>query len=188
MIIRRAFYYWQFIAAFVLPLWLVIGWPIFGAGGWQVLGVVLGAIILGVALLIIALLFFARKEVRVERAVSWADVGVLSLWHATIIAVGFYASSASWLSVAMVVIGICAFWFALWELFTAARRRMQAMMDLIEQTAQPGAVFPPAGFSAPDFTEPASGHTPPQPSAHTPPHTTTHDPNVIIVREKPAAH
>ncbi|MGO4103797.1 hypothetical protein AB4Y63_07585 [Leifsonia sp. YAF41] len=180
MIIRRAFYYWQFIAAFVLPLWLVIGWPIFGAGGWQVLGVVFGALLLGLGLLVIALLFFARKEVREERAVSWADVGVLSLWHASIIAVGFYASSAAWLSVVVVVIGICAFWFALWELFTAARRRMQAMMDLLEQTAQPGAAFPPTGFTAPGFPEPGLGNTPN--------HTPTPDPNVIIVREKPASH
>lgn len=178
MIIRRAFYYWQFIAAFVLPLWLVIGWPIFGAGGWQVLGIVLGAVILGIALLIIALLFFARKEVRSERAVSWPDVGVLSLWHATIIAVGFYASAASWLSVAVVVIGICAFWFALWELFTAARRRMQAMMDQFEQAAQPGAVFPPSGFT-PGSAEPGFGHS----GSHAP----TPDPKVIIVREKPAS-
>ncbi len=179
MIIRRAFYYWQFIAAFVLPLWLVIGWPIFGAGGWQVFGVALGALILGVSLLIVALLFFARKEVRAERSVSWADVGVLSLWHVTIIAVGFYASSASWLSVVVVVIGFCAFWFALWELFTAARRRMQAMMHLLEQTAQPRGAFPPAGF-----TEPDAGHMPSPGPTHRP----TQDPNVIIVRENPGSH
>ncbi|GAB3122614.1 hypothetical protein [Glaciibacter psychrotolerans] len=168
MIIRRAFFFWQFIAVLALPLWLVVGWPIFGGGGWQVFGVFLGAVGLGVGLLIVSLLVYARKEVRTDRAVSWLDVGVLSLWHATIIAVGFYPSSASWLATVMVVLGLAALWCALGELVTAARKRMQSMMTLIEQTAQPRAAFP-------DSSRPDSSRHDASPN----------DPSVIIVQEKP---
>lgn len=175
MIIRRAFYYWQFIAVAVLPLWLVIGWPIFGPGGWQVFGVFLGAVLMGVGLLAVSLLIYARKEVRLAKAVSWPDVAVLAAWHATIIAVGFYADSSPALSVAMVIIGLAAFWFAIWELYSAARKRMAAMMTLIDETAK-----------APGGTSPFGGPvTPPADPFHGP--AATADPNVIIVREKPAS-
>lgn len=137
MFLRRLFFYWQFIAVVVLPLWLVVGWPIFGAGGWKVLGVFFGAVVLGLALLIVSLLFYARKDVRETKTVSWRDVGVLTLWHALIIGVGFYAASSPWISVLVIVVGVLAFWFALWELLAAARRRVRSVIDLIEETAKP---------------------------------------------------
>ena len=137
MFLRRLFFYWQFSAVVVLPLWLVVGWPIFGAGGWKVLGVFFGAVVLGLALLIVSLLFYARKDVRETKTVSWRDVGVLTLWHALIISVGFYAASSPWISVLVIVVGVLAFWFALWELLAAARRRVRSVIDLIEETAKP---------------------------------------------------
>lgn len=137
MFLRRLFFHWQFIAVVVLPLWLVVGWPIFGAGGWKVLGVFFGAVVLGFALLIVSLLFYARKDVRETKTVSWRDVGVLTLWHALIIGVGFYAASSPWISVLVIVVGVLAFWFALWELLAAARRRVRSVIDLIEETAKP---------------------------------------------------
>jgi hypothetical protein len=157
VVIRRAFFYWQFAASVVLPLWLVVGWQVFGAGGWKVLGVFLGAVVLGLALLVIGLLFYARREVRDARAVSWPDVGVLSLWHALIIGVGFYAAASPWLSVLVIVVGIGAFWFALWELFHAAKRRVQAVIDEIETAAKPAYLR----TTRPD------------------------DPNVIVITERP---
>ena len=137
MFLRRLFFHWQFIAVVVLPLWLVVGWPIFGAGGWKVLGVFFGAVVLGLALLIVSLLFYARKDVRETKTVSWPDVGVLTFWHAAIIGVGFYAAASPWISVLVIVIGVAAFWFALWELLAAARRRVRSVIDLIEETAKP---------------------------------------------------
>lgn len=137
MFLRRLFFHWQFIAVVVLPLWLVVGWPIFGAGGWKVLGVFFGAVVLGLALLIVSLLFYARKDVRETKTVSWPDVGVLTLWHAAIIGVGFYAAASPWISVLVIVIGVLAFWFALWELLAAARRRVRSVIDLIAETAKP---------------------------------------------------
>ncbi|MFO7689649.1 MAG: hypothetical protein R6W83_03710 [Cryobacterium sp.] len=153
MIIRRAFYHWQFIAAAVLPLWLLVGSAIFGSGGWAVIGVFFGAVILGLSLLVVALVIFARKEVRETRSVSWADVGVLGLWHLLIVSIGFSDNASGWMAVLVVLVGVGVFWFALWELVAAARARMRAMIDLIDQTARtPGTGAPrpsvsPNGFS-----------------------------------------
>jgi len=136
-LIRRAFYYWQFIAAAVLPLWLVVGWPIFGAGGWKILGVFVGAVILGLALLLVAVLNFARKDVRRGRIVSWADVAMLTLWHALIVIVGFYADVAPWVSILVIVVGAAACWLSAWELYAAARRRVRTVMSQIDELARP---------------------------------------------------
>lgn len=169
MFLRRVFYYWQFVAVGVLPLWLIIGSSLYGAGGWEVLGVTLGAIALGIALLGVALLIFARREVREARAVSWPDVGVLSLWHGLVIGLGFYGDASPWLSVLSILVGIGAFWFAIWELFDAARRRVADVMTYLETTAAgPGIVLTETTVFSTDtgFTRPA-------------------DPNVIVIPEKP---
>ena len=136
MIIRRAFYHWQFIAAAALPLWLLVGSAIFGSGGWAVVGVFFGAVTLGLGLLVVALVIFARKDVREARMVSWPDVGVLGLWHVLIVSIGFSNNSSGWVALLVVLVGVGAFWFALWELVTAARARMRAMIVLIEETAR----------------------------------------------------
>jgi hypothetical protein len=180
VLIRRAFFYWQFAAVVVLPLWLVVGWPIFGAGGWKVLGVFFGAVVLGVALLAVSLVIFARREVRSTRAVSWADAGVLTVWHGLIISVGFYAAASPWLSVLVIVVGIGAFWFALWELFDAAKRRVRAVIDEIELAAKPAYLRSSAssgrgGSAEAGARSAAFGRKPDQPE-------------VIVVTERPIEH
>ncbi|TFD60587.1 MFS transporter [Cryobacterium sp. Hh7] len=176
MIIRRAFYHWQFIAAGALPLWLLVGSSIFGSGAWAVLGIFFGAVLIGLGLLLVALLFYARKEVRETRAVSYADVGVLSLWHTLIIAIPFSTDAAGWLSVLVIVGGLAVFWFALWELFDSAKRRMRAMVDLVEQTARgqsaPAAPGHPLPYASPKTTRPTPGFG------------RTGTPEVIVIEEK----
>lgn len=176
MIVRRIFYYWQFIAIGVLPLWLLAGSAIFGAGGWEVLGVTIGAIALGVALLVVALLVYARAEVRETRTVSWPDVGVFGLWHALVIAGVFYAADAPGVWLAAVLAGIVAFWFALWELFDAARRRVRQVIDYIDSTDGPLVV------TEATLIDPAHpGRTSPVDPGRTSPV----DPEVIVIPEKP---
>ena len=62
MFFRRALYYWQFTAAILLPVWVVLGRGLFGSPtGWDLaLYIVLG-IILGFSLLAVAALTVARK-------------------------------------------------------------------------------------------------------------------------------
>ena len=66
---RRAFYLWLVPAAFVLPLWILLGWGIFQAGGWAflwVLFIAVPSVFLGQLLL--TLLTRSRPSVRAERA------------------------------------------------------------------------------------------------------------------------
>ena len=93
MWLRRGFFGWLIPAAFVLPLWLFVGWIASGAGGWAFLWVVLA--IPGVFLwqLLLSLLVRARGTVRAHRAVSWWDVAGFSVWHLLIIALGFFTQA-----------------------------------------------------------------------------------------------
>ena len=78
MLIRRAFFRWQYLAIVVLPVWLAIGWAIFGGGGWGTLGLVLVVPLTVITLGVVALLMSVRPTVREQRALSWTDVGVLA--------------------------------------------------------------------------------------------------------------
>ncbi len=173
MILRRIFYSWQFIAVLVLPVWLLLGSTLFGDSGWAVVGTFFAAVGIGFGLLVVSLIIFARAEVRAARAVSWADVGVLTLWHGLIIAAGVAAGDAPELTFLVLFVGLAAFWFTIWELFSAARRRMQAMIDLVDATAQTYAGPLDAGHLNSERTQPG--------------HADSGAPPVIVIQEKPAS-
>lgn len=168
-LIRRAFFYWQFTAAIVLPAWLFVGWGFFGGGGWGFLGLLITAPIVFVALLVIALIVYARPTVRRTRAVSWKDVALYVVLHGSIIGLGFFGSTATLFVVLALIAGIAGFWLSLWELLTDGARSMQATMDAFEQAAQ----VPP--------TAPASGSVPGAPRS--PRSRGDDDPDVIVIHE-----
>lgn len=152
MLIRRAFYRWQFLAAIILPVWLLIGWAIYGSGsGWGVVGLLLVVPIAFVTLGVVALLISARPAVRSAKAVAWSDVAVLGIWHGLIIATGFYGPSATTFAVLAIVGAIAAFWISLWQLFGDSARRVKATMDEFERIAatQPGGAVGPDAASRP---------------------------------------
>jgi hypothetical protein len=135
MIIRRALYYWQFIAVIVLPLWVLVGRGIFGSSvGWDFVLFLLLCPILAFALVAIAGLTTARKSVRSQRAVSWIDAGVLAGWHAVIIGYGFV--DAPVLAALIVVAAVAGFWIALWQLVTETRTRYASLVEGFERDAQ----------------------------------------------------
>ncbi|WP_394552370.1 hypothetical protein ACDF64_16095 [Agromyces sp. MMS24-JH15] len=138
MVIRRGFLRWLFPAAVVLPIWLVVGWAVYGSGGWTTLGLLITIPSNFLALLVIALMVQARPSVRAERAVSWLDVGVIGLWHLLIVAAGFYGSSAVLFGVLALVAAVAAFWTSLWQLVTDGAKRMQATMAEYERLAGQG--------------------------------------------------
>ncbi|WP_158863702.1 hypothetical protein [Leifsonia sp. AG29] len=144
MVIRRAFYWWLFPAAIVLPAWLLIGWAAFSQGsGWSFLGLLILSPLLFVTLLLVAGLLVARRSVRESRAVSWYDVGLLTAWHASIIAFGFFPPGVTpWLAVLGIALFLAAFWVALWELVRETRVRVQATFAAYEQLARPRETAP----------------------------------------------
>jgi len=123
MWLRRAFYGWLIPAAFLLPLWLLVGWGVYNAGGWAFIWVLFLAIP-GVFLwqLLLTLLVRARGTVRAHRAVSWWDVLGFTVWHLLVVSLGFF--NPAWWATAMVVAiiaGVGLFWLALWQLWSEAR-------------------------------------------------------------------
>lgn len=118
MLVRKAMFGWMIPAAFVLPLWLVAGWVISGASAWALLWVLLAAPGVFLWQLLITVLLRARGTVRLHRAMSWWDVLAIGLWHAMIVAAGFFAASW-WLTVMIsaIVLGIGVFWLELWLLW-----------------------------------------------------------------------
>lgn len=110
-------------AAVVLPLWLLIGWGIFNAGGWAflwVLFIAIPSVFLGQIAL--AMLVRARPSVREQGAVSWRDVIGFTLWHGLTIAVGCYPQS--WFAVlliAAVLVGVGLFVSTFRQLWGEAR-------------------------------------------------------------------
>lgn len=122
MWLRQAFFRWLIPAAFLLPLWLLIGWGVF-QGGWAILWVLFIAVpSVFVGQLVLTLLTRSRPSVRAERAVSWLDVAGFTLWHALTIAVGCFIDGAfGWLLAAAVVVGVGMFWLQFWQLWTEAK-------------------------------------------------------------------
>lgn len=153
VILRRAFFYALFPAAFVLPAWMLIGWGIYGHGGWGFLGLVIACPIVFIALVVIAALLAARPAVRRDKALSWRDVGVLTVLWACIIGFGFFGDTTSLFAVLGALAALSAFWIALWELFTDGARVMRETMETFEaQAAHPSPVeggYYPATRSAP---------------------------------------
>jgi hypothetical protein len=133
MVVRRVAYRLLFPLAFLLPVWVLVGRGILLDGiGWSFLGYLIVCPILFVMLLLIGGLVVWRPGVRQERAVSPWDAAVLIALWLVLIAVGFVAHPA--IVAAAVVLVLVAFWFALWELVTEGRRRVQAVMDDVDAT------------------------------------------------------
>jgi hypothetical protein len=139
VIIRKAFYWWLFPSAVVLPVWLLIGWAAFHQGsGWTFLGLLVLCPILFVALIAVGGILMARKSVRDARAVSWYDTGLLAGWSASIIAFGFFPAGATgWLAVLGVLFFLALFWVGLWELVAETRARVQLSYAAYQRVANP---------------------------------------------------
>jgi|GEM_PF-372076 len=139
MWLRRVVFAWLIPAAFVLPVWLLVGWAVFDAGGWAFLWVLFLAIpSVFLGQLILSLLVRARGTVRAERAVSWWDVGGFALWHVSIVSLGFF-DPAWWAPVMVLALFVAAglFWLELWQLWREARPA--AVYFRTDPSAVPGA-------------------------------------------------
>lgn len=145
MLIRRGFYRWQFAAAIVLPVWLLLGYAIFGSSGWGVIGLMFATPIAFITLGVVALLVAARPDVRRDKAVDWADVAVLGVWHLLIVAAGFYGEAGITFAVLAMIGAIGAFWYAVWRLLSDGARRVRATMEEYERLASAGGA-PGAGI------------------------------------------
>ncbi|MCU1571163.1 MAG: hypothetical protein JWR33_1904 [Naasia sp.] len=136
MLARRAFFYWQFAAAAVLPAWLLLGWALWGSSG-SFAGIALATPFLVLALLAVAGFTVARRSVRDARAVSWLDLGVAGAWHVLVIALGFFGPWSSIFAALSVAVGIVAFWSTAWQLVAETRKRVRSVFASLERAARP---------------------------------------------------
>lgn len=140
MWLRQTFFRWLIPAAFVLPLWLVVGWIVFGASPWALLWVLLSAPIVFVWQLVLALLVRARGTVRAERAVSWTDAGLIGAWHVLVIALGVFDGRWWWPVLAVtVIVGVVALSSSLRQLWHETGPRV----SILRTPAGVGYVAPP---------------------------------------------
>lgn len=148
MWLRQAFFRWLLPAAFLLPLWLLIGWGVF-QGGWAILWVLFIAIpSVLVGQLLLTLLTRSRPSVRIERAVSWWDVAGFTVWHGLTIAVGFFPAGAfGWLLAGATVAGIGLIWLQLWQLWNEAKGSGARIRETISWST-----IPRADGAAPETT------------------------------------
>jgi len=142
MMYRRILYLGQFVAAVLLPTWVLISRGLLDDGiGWELVVYLIACPFLSVAMLAVGGLINARASVRSARAVSWLDAGALSAWYLVIIAYGLWASPI--LAVAVVVGAVGLFWGSAYQLFAETRARLRGLVAGFEQAAQaPG--FPPS--------------------------------------------
>lgn len=118
----------MFPAAFVLPLWLLVGWGVFQASGWAIIWTLfLGMPAVFFGQLILTFLVRSRPTVRITRAVSWWDVLAFGAWHALIIALGFYpAESFGLLFAGAVLVGLSVVALTFWQLVREGQGAMRA--------------------------------------------------------------
>lgn len=161
MRMRRAFGSWQFLAAFILPAWVLLGYGIFGgSSGWTILGLLIAAPILAVALAVVASIVAFRVTVRPTKTPSWPDVAVLGAWHASIVWFGFFPSGAWTIGVFSVVIGIGAFWYAVTRFFRDARAALVEFADVSAARASvPNGQYGRVDSSGFDPDRPQDGQT-----------------------------
>jgi hypothetical protein len=133
---RRILYLGQFIAAVLLPTWVLVSRGILNDGvGWELLVYLFACPALSLAMIIAGGLINARFSVRSARAVAWRDALLLSGWYLAIFAYGLWAFPV--LAIAVVLFAVAAFWYAAWALFRETRARFQGMVADFEQAAQP---------------------------------------------------
>lgn len=128
MALRRAFFAWQFAAAAVLPLWLLLGYAVFGSSVGGFLSVVLLAPVVLVVELALAALFSARARIRRARALDAPAVAVLAAFQVGVIGIGFFGPASAWFGLLAAVAAIGGFWLGATLLVRDLRSRMQETM------------------------------------------------------------
>jgi hypothetical protein len=132
---RRLLYLGQFVAAVVLPTWVLIARGILSDGvGWELLVYLFACPALFIAMIAAGGLIDARFSVRSARAVAWRDALLLTGWYAVIFAYGLWAFPV--LAVLVVIFAIAAFWLSAVGLIRETRARFQGMVADFEQAAQ----------------------------------------------------
>jgi len=147
MWLRRAFYWVQLAAIIVLPSWIMIARAIAPTGlGAQDLLVFLSWPALTVSMLVVLGVTRARKAVRSTKILSWTDVISLGIWYLIAIVYGVFIAVASELGAGftggvLALASLAVFGIAVWQLITAAKRRVETVLASLDYTAIPAGEY-----------------------------------------------
>jgi hypothetical protein len=125
MALRRAFLTWQFVAAAVLPLWLLVGYAVWGSSVAGLFGVLLLVPVVALAELGLALLFSGRRRVRRRPQLDPLTVSVLTAFQVGVVGIGLFGPATAWFAVLAVAAAITGFWLGTRLLVQDVRTRVQ---------------------------------------------------------------
>jgi len=163
MVLRRALTRWQLYAVPVLPLWLLIGYGIFGAGAGYFL-TFLGSVVLFLFLAVLAVLTRLRPAVRENGAMGAWDAVATVVFHVAVLGLGFFGATGGWFGLAAVVTGLGVFWLTALELVREWRERVSGAIARASRgprgfrRASDADGDPDAPHGAPRTSEPMRGH------------------------------
>ena len=124
MVLRRAILRWQLFAIPVLPLWLLVGFGVFGGGAGGFFLLFIAAVVLFAFLAVIAGLTRLRPPVRDTRAVGVWDAAATIAFHVALVGLGFFGATGAAFGIVSAVLGLATFWLAVWELLREWRDRV----------------------------------------------------------------
>ena len=124
MNVGRALLRWQLIAIPVLPLWLLIGYGVFGGGVGGFFLLFLGCAVLFVLQAVIAGMTRLRPTVRERRMLPAWDAAALIVWNLALVGLGFFGVTGIAFGIASVVLGLGVFWLTVWRLAREWRDRL----------------------------------------------------------------
>ena len=134
MIVGRVLLRWQLIAIPVLPLWLLIGYGIFGEGAGGFFLLFLGSGVLFVFQAVIAGLTRLRPAVREDRSLGPWDAVALVVWHLALIGLGFFGPTGLAFGLVSVALGLGVFWLTVWQLVHEWRARVSGAVSQASST------------------------------------------------------
>lgn len=124
-------------AAVVLPVWILVGYGVFGETLWLLPLVIVLAVAAAVSLAGVGMLAKARAGVKSSGALSWPDVALFAAWWVTIAAAGFASRATGALVLLAAALAVVTFWVVLVELFSDARRALRDSFEAFGRQAQP---------------------------------------------------
>ena len=129
MVLGRVLSRWQWLAAAVLPLWLLIGYAVWGDSFGGFLSILLLAPVVLVVEAGLALLFSARRRVAaggaaVRRHLDAPALVSLSAFQAGVVGIGFFGPATPWFAVLAAVAAIGGAWWGGRLLVRDVRRRV----------------------------------------------------------------
>jgi hypothetical protein len=125
--VRRALLRWQLIAVPVLPLWLIVGFGVFGAGPGALFVLMIGSMALFVFLAVLAGLTRLRPGVRERRRLGVADAWLTVGFHLAIVGLGVFGPTGVAFALAGILLGLGTFWLTLAELTREWRDRVRGV-------------------------------------------------------------